>query len=87
MFFGSRDILPQSSCPAGVKELFWLNESIHVGPMPNGRVAQLGEHRPYNFKINLFNILHAKCRKTKSLDRVGARLYTPILLLERRNPS
>ena len=20
---------------------------IHVGPMPNGRVAQLGEHRPY----------------------------------------
>jgi len=40
-----------------------------------------------HFKINLFNILHAKYRKTKSLDRHDARLYTPILLLERRNPS
>jgi len=40
-----------------------------------------------HFKINLFNILRANRRKTKSLDRDGARLYTPLLLLERRNPS
>ena len=33
------------------------------------------------FKINLFNILHANSRKTKSLDRDGARLYTPILII------
>jgi len=30
-----------------------------------------------HFKINLFNILRANRRKTNSLDRDGARLYTP----------
>jgi len=39
-----------------------------------------------HFKINLFNILHAKYRKTKSLDRHDARLYTPILIIGKKKP-
>jgi len=38
------------------------------------------------FKINLFTILQAKSRQTKSLDRGGARLYTPFLINGEKNP-
>ena len=40
-----------------------------------------------HFKINLFNILRLISRQTKSLDRDGARLYTPNLLLKNENRS